>query len=70
MEDTKYDVNKIKIGDLNGYEFTYTPNYCKPNFIMALIIKKCNFIRSKFIYRTGLSGDKYTKTILYSKLLR
>jgi hypothetical protein len=67
MEDTKYNVNKIKIGDLNGYEFTYTPNYCKPNFIMALIIKKCNFIRSKFIYRTGLSGDKYTKTILFTE---
>jgi len=70
IDNIEYNINKIKIGNLNGYEFPYTPNICKPNFIYALVSKNCDFIKSKITYISGSSNtDKYTKTNLFTEKL-
>lgn len=64
--DVEYNINKIKLGDLIGYEFSYTPNIAKPPFLYALVKKNCAFIKSTFSYCSGLP-DKYTKRHLFTE---
>ncbi len=67
IDNVEYNINKIEIGELIGYEFAYTPNICKPNFLYALVKKRCDFIKSTFAYSAGLANvDNFTKTNLFT----
>lgn len=67
IENIEYKVNKMKIGDLEGYETPYIASIEKPNLLWILIAKRCAFVKTTLNYSVSISKyNKYIKTSIFS----
>lgn len=68
IENAEYKINKIKNGNLDGYETPYTANIEKPNLLHILFHKHCNFVKTTLDFNLNMSKfDKYTNTRIFTE---
>ena len=68
IENNEYKINKLKNGNLDGYETPYTSNIEKPNLLHILVGKRCDFVKTTLDYNLNLSRfDKYTNTRIFTE---